>query len=234
MLDTLKKEVCAANKALQDYRLVIFTEGNVSAISDDRKFIAIKPSGISYDSLTPEDIVVTDRKGNTVEGNLEPSTDLKTHLEIYSQFPKIACVVHTHSPYATIFAQRREPIMCFGTTQADSFFGDIPVTRELREKEINDDYECSTGKAICEVLTMNIPAVLVANHGPFVVGTSISGAINNAVVLEKVAFMAIHGGKKIPFPLLNKHYLRKHGSERYYGQKKIDQREPASKKRKAA
>jgi len=218
MLKKLRDEVCTANASLPAHGLVIFSEGNVSALSSNSKYIAIKPSGVPYEKLRSKDIVIVDRNGKTIYGSLKPSTDLPTHLEIYKHFPFLRCIVHTHSPYATIFAQKRQKIPCLGTTHADNFCGDVPVTKNLSKEEIQKNYEVNTGKAICRVLNEKIPAVLVANHGPFVFGKTISEAINNAVVLEKVAFMAINGGVKAPQALTFKHFSRKHGSSRYYGQ----------------
>jgi len=221
MLEKLKESVCNANHALVKYDLVIFTEGNVSAISEDKKFIAIKPSGVSYEKLTPDKIVIVDLNGKNVDKKFKPSTDTATHIEIYKRFPEIKAIVHTHSQYATIFAQNKKPIVCFGTTHADNFYGTIPVTRDMTKDEIEKDYELNTGKAICEILNLDVPAVLVASHGPFIFGKSLNEAINNAVVLEKIAMMAVYAdsNKQINHHLLDKHYLRKHGKNKYYGQK---------------
>jgi L-ribulose-5-phosphate 4-epimerase len=221
MLEKLKDLVCQANLALVKYNLVIFTEGNVSAVSEDRKYLAIKPSGVSYEKLTPDKIVIVGFDENVANEKFKPSMDTATHIEIYKRFPEIKAVVHTHSPYATIFAQNKKPIVCFGTTHADNFYGTIPVTREMTKEEIEKNYESNTGKAICEILNIDIPAVLVASHGPFIFGKSLNEAINNAVVLEKVAMMALHNDstKQVNQYLLDKHYSRKHGKNRYYGQK---------------
>ena len=221
MLEELKQEVCEANKSLPTYGLVIFTEGNASGISDDGKYVVIKPSGVSYDEMKPEDMVVVDIEGNKIEGKYNPSTDTPTHLEIYKKFKDVKSIIHTHSTYATMFAQIKKPIPCLGTTHADNFYGDIPVTRELTDDEINNDYEKNIGKVLCEILNMDVPAILVASHGPFIVGESIKKAVNNAAVLEKVALMAFNTGSQTPInaALLDKHYKRKHGEGRYYGQK---------------
>ncbi|VVC02139.1 L-fuculose phosphate aldolase [uncultured archaeon] len=220
MLEQLREEVCRANKSLEKFNLAIFSEGNVSAISEDRKYVVIKPSGASYGKMVAEDMVVLDLKGNVVEGKLKPSTDAPTHLEIYRKFKKINSIVHTHSPYATIFAQLNEEIPCLGTTHADCFYGNIPVTRDLKEGEVAGEYELNTGKIICETIRENVPAVLVARHGPFVFGETVQEAVNNSVVLEKVAMMALHSREagNISKFLLDRHYFRKHGKGRYYGQ----------------
>jgi L-ribulose-5-phosphate 4-epimerase len=201
------------------HNLVIFTEGNVSAITEDRKKVLIKPSGVPYDQLTPDKVVVTDMEGRVIEGSLKPSVDLPTHLEIYRNFKEIKSIVHTHSVHATVFAQLKKPIVCSGTTQADAFYGDIPVTRLLTDKEIESDYEKNIGKSVCEILDQDIPAVLVASHGPFVFGKNPADAVKNAAILEKVAKMAILSKEspRIQKALLDKHYLRKHGAKKYYG-----------------
>ncbi len=221
MLEELKEEVCEANISLPGHGLVIFTEGNVSGISDDRKYVVIKPSGVEYDKMKPDDMVVVDLEGNKIEGNFNPSTDTPAHLEVYKGFPEVKSIIHTHSTYATVFAQIKKPIPCLGTTHADNFYGEVPVSRELTDEEIKENYEANIGKVICEILNMDVPAVLVANHGPFIFGKSIKKAVNNAAVLEKVALMAFNAGSQIPIntALLDKHYKRKHGSGKYYGQK---------------
>lgn len=220
MLNQLKKEVYQANLGLWQNGLVILGEGNVSAITDDRKYIVIKPSGVEHEKVRKEDMVVVDLEGKKVEGKLNPSVDTQIHLEIYRAFTQIKSVIHTHSVYATIFAQKKEPIPCLGTTHADAFYGDIPLARELTDEEIKGEYEKNTGKIINEVLNINIPAVLVPSHGPFVFGISVKDALNNAVILEKVAKMALFTGSKQPMnrALLDKHYQRKHGQNKYYGQ----------------
>ena len=220
MLEQLKQEVCKANLGLAKNSLVILTEGNVSAITNDGRYIVIKPSGMKYEKMKKEDMVVVDLKGNKIEGKLNPSVDIWIHLEIYKSFSQIKSVIHTHSIYSTIFAQKKEPIPCLGTTHADAFYGDIPVARELTDEEIKGEYEKNTGKAINEVLNVDIPAVLVPSHGAFIFGKSPDEALNNAIILEKVAKMALFTSSKYPInsALLDKHYLRKHGQERYYGQ----------------
>jgi len=226
----LKEEVWAANLALVKHGLVIFTWGNVSAIDRETGLVAIKPSGIAYDTMTPADIVVLDMDGRVVEGELKPSSDAPTHLELYRSFPEIAAVVHTHSMYATAWAQGCRGIPCLGTTHADYFYGEIPCTRVMKGDEIKHDYELNTGKVITEtfkklgVESSQMPSVLVANHGPFSWGKSADDAVKNAVVLEELAKMACltervnPQTKAIGKDLLDKHYLRKHGKDRYYGQ----------------
>ncbi len=220
MLNQLKKEVYQANLGLWQNGLVILGEGNVSAITDDHKYVVIKPSGVEHEKVRKEDMVVVDLEGKKVEGKLNPSVDTQIHLEIYRAFTQIKSVIHTHSVYATIFAQKKEPIPCLGTTHADAFYGDIPLARELTDEEIKGEYEKNTGKIINEVLNINIPAVLVPSHGPFVFGISVKDALNNAIILEKVAKMALFTGSKQPMnrALLDKHYQRKHGQNKYYGQ----------------
>lgn len=221
MLEDIKKIVCEQNIRLQKNNLVILTEGNVSQISLDRICIVIKPSGVEYGDLTPDKMVVVDLKGKVLEGNYRPSSDTSTHLEIYKKFPAIQAIVHTHSPYATIFAQMNKPIPCYGTTHADAFFGDIPVTRRLTEEEINKGYEFYTAQSIGEVMHPSFsPCVLVADHGPFVFGESAKEAVDRATILEKVAMMALLGKpeKSLPGLIARKHFNRKHGEDRYYGQ----------------
>lgn len=220
MLTRLKRDVCEAHLRLSKNGLVMLGEGNVSAITNTGKYVVIKPSGVECGKLKSEDIVVVNLDGEKIEGKLNPSVDTWIHLEIYKAFPQVKSVIHTHSIYSTIFAQRKEPIPCLGTTHADAFYGDIPVARELTDKQIKGEYERNIGKAICEVLNIEIPAVLMPNHGPFIFGRAINDAVNNAIILEKVAKMAFHTGSAPPINrvLLDKHYLRKHGPERYYGQ----------------
>lgn len=230
MLEKLKEKVCSGNKDLARHGLVIFTWGNLSEIDFEKKIVAIKPSGVSFEALTPEDIVLLDLDGKILEGSKRPSSDTPTHLKIYRNFPKIKSVVHTHSTYATAFAQALKEIECFGTTHADHFFGSVPVTRKLLKEEIIKDYEANTGKVIVETVEekridpLQVPACLVANHGPFVFGYSSRNAIQNAVVLEQVARMNIEtlkvnpATKAIDQALLGKHFLRKHGKNAYYGQ----------------
>lgn len=222
MLEEIKKIVWEQNRRLPASGLVILTEGNVSQISPDRKFMVIKPSGVSYDDLVPQMMVVVDiETGNVVEGDLRPSTDTPTHIEIYKHLSRVGGITHTHSPYATMFAQQEESIPCYGTTHADAFSVHIPVTRSLTEEEINEDYERHTGRAITELLQGNNTAcVLVARHGPFAVGASPKESVDHAMILEKIAMMAVLGKPKTPISdvLLKKHHERKHGKDKYYGQ----------------
>ncbi len=230
MLEKLKADVLAANLLLPKYGLVVFTWGNVSAIDREKGLVAIKPSGVEYDHLTIDDIVLVDlMTGKTVEGTLKPSSDTATHLELYRAFPDIKGIVHTHSRWATIFAQAKQPIPAYGTTHADYFYGEVPVTRLLTKAEIEADYELYTGKVIVERfkgLNPNyVPGVVVASHGPFAWGTSATDAVHQAVVMEEVAMMAWHAKAANPDltpmqqELLDKHFLRKHGKNAYYGQK---------------
>lgn len=231
MYEKLKKRVYEANMLLPKYNLVKFTWGNVSEIDRDKSVIGIKPSGVKYDNLTPQDIVIVDlESGRVVEGDLKPSSDTNTHLEIYRNFENVGGVVHTHSQWATIFSQMGEEIPALGTTHADYFYGSIPVTRPMTRDEIASNYEKNTGKVIVETfknLSYNdIPSVLVHGHGPFSWGKDAKTSVHNAVVLEEVAFMAWHclnmkgNLKSISQELLDKHYLRKHGEKSYYGQNK--------------
>jgi len=229
MLDELRKTVCNANKELQKQNLVIYSFGNVSAIDRNSSTIAIKPSGVPYDQLTPDKIVFLDLEGNAVEGNLNPSSDTPTHLELYRNFPDIGGVCHTHSTYATMWAQACTEIPCFGTTHADSFFGPVPVTKRLSKKQIQESYELNTGRIIIERFSdidpLETPAVLVANHGPFTWAETPQKAVKNAVILEEIAKTALGtitvnpNQKQIDNALLEKHFLRKHGKNSYYGQK---------------
>lgn len=228
MLEAIKKQVLNANLLLPEYKLITFTWGNVSQIDRQSGLVVIKPSGVSYENMQADDMVVVDLDGNTVEGRLKPSSDTPTHLELYKAFKNINSVVHTHSRWATIFAQAQKEIDAFGTTHADYFYGTIPATRCMTDTEIKNDYEKNTGKVIVERFEKlnpdDIPAVLVAGHGPFVWGTSAQNAVHNAVVLEQVAMMAWHTQMLAPMQgqisscLLDKHYLRKHGKNAYYGQ----------------
>jgi L-ribulose-5-phosphate 4-epimerase len=231
MLEELKERVCAANKKLPDYHLVTFTWGNVSAIDRKTGLVVIKPSGVEYDDLAAENMVVVDLDGKIVEGKLNPSSDTATHLVLYRAFDGIGGIVHTHSTYATIFAQANLDIPAQGTTHADYFYGDIPCTRQMTDAEIKDAYERETGNVIVETFEKRgisfsqIPGVVVANHGPFSWGKDPFDAVHNAVVEEEVAKMALHvlllnsNTDKIRQTLLDKHYLRKHGANAYYGQK---------------
>ncbi len=229
MLEKLKEEVFRANLDLVRHGLVIMTWGIVSGIDRESGLIVIKPSGVSYDTMTAGDMVVTDLEGNVREGTLKPSTDAPTHRALYKAFPAIAGIVHTHSTHATAWAQACRPIPCLGTTHADHFYGAVPVTRKLKKEETEGDYEYNTGLVIAEALKatdpMSMPAILVASHGPFAWGTSPADAVHNAVVLEEVARMAAISAtladlQEIDSHLLDKHYLRKHGKNSYYGQKK--------------
>ena len=229
MLEALKKTVCEANLMLKEYHLVIFTWGNVSAIDREKGLVVIKPSGIEYDGMKPSDMVVVDLDGNRIEGTYKPSSDTPTHLELYKAFSEIGGVVHAHSRWATVFAQAGRSIPALGTTHADYFYGTIPCTREMTMQEITGAYEKETGSVIVETFQgqnpLAVPGVLVYTHGPFAWGTDAEDAVHNAVVLEEVAFMAYHSLQlngelsTMPQVLLDKHYLRKHGANAYYGQK---------------
>ena len=228
MLESLKEEVCRANLLLPAHGLVTFTWGNVSGIDREKGLVVIKPSGVAYEGMRPEDMVVVDlQTGERVEGELNPSSDTPTHLELYRNFLNIQGVVHTHSRWATIFSQAGRGIPAYGTTQGDYFYGEIPCTRAMTDEEIKGEYELNTGKVIVETFADrnpdDMPAVLVKSHGPFTWGTSPENAVQNAVVLEEVAMMALHTellGCSTPMQqtLLDKHYLRKHGKNAYYGQ----------------
>ncbi|MBL7215870.1 MAG: L-ribulose-5-phosphate 4-epimerase [Phycisphaerae bacterium] len=228
MLESLKIDVCEANLELKRNDLIIYSWGNVSGIDRDKGIVAIKPSGVSYDTLTPDDIVLLDLDGNVVEGALRPSSDTPTHLELYRHFPNIGGVCHTHSLHATIWAQACQPIPCLGTTHADYFYGSIPITSVMTKKQIPSEYELNTGKVIVETFKQidpdEMPAVLVANHGPFNWGADPAKSVESAVVLEQVAEMALKTAilkpelPAISQVLLEKHYLRKHGKNAYYGQ----------------
>ncbi len=228
MQEELKKAVCEANLELQKQQLVIYSWGNVSGIDRSAGLVVIKPSGVSYDELTPDKMVVLDLEGKIIEGTLNPSSDTPTHLELYRNFEAIGGICHTHSPNATMWAQACKEIPCFGTTHADNFYGPIPVTDIMTNEEIHRDYELNTGKVIINRFTgldpMQMPAVLVANHGPFTWGSDPAAAVEETVVLEKIAAMALgtitinHDQGSISRALLDKHYLRKHGKNAYYGQ----------------
>ncbi len=228
MYESLKQRVYDTNLDLQRQGLVVLTWGNVSAIDRAVGIIAIKPSGVRYEDLNPQSIVIVDLEGRVVEGSLKPSSDTATHLELYRSFAAVGGVCHTHSMYATMWSQARRPIPCFGTTHADNFYGPIPVTDAMTDQEIGGPYEENTGKVIVRRFAgtdpMQIPAVLVANHGPFTWGPSPEKAVENAVVLEQVAKMAFGTIQVNPQQppigqsLLDRHYLRKHGRGAYYGQ----------------
>lgn len=230
MLEELKKAVYEANMDLPRYGLVTFTWGNVSGIDREKGLFVIKPSGVEYDKLTPDDMVVMDLNGNKVEGRYKPSSDTPTHLELYKAFPEIGGVVHTHSSYATSWAQAGRSIPCYGTTHADYMYGEIPCVRCLTKEEIEGAYEENTGILIVNEFNrmkkdpMAVPAVLCKNHGPFAWGKDAHEAVHNAVVLEEVAKMAYRAEtinkdiKPAPQELQDKHYYRKHGANAYYGQ----------------
>nr|WP_291958406.1 L-ribulose-5-phosphate 4-epimerase [Mahella sp.] len=232
-MESLKQMVLDANKELPKRGLVTYTWGNVSGIDRDSGLVVIKPSGVPYDELQMEHLVVVDLEGNKVEGQLNPSSDTPTHLILYKAFPNIGGVVHTHSRWATVWAQAGMDIPALGTTHADYFYGDIPCTRKMKPDEIEEAYEENTGKVIVETFNnMNaddVPAVLVHSHGPFAWGKDAAEAVHNSVVLEEVAMMAYHtltlsniaGVTPIDQALLDKHFLRKHGKNAYYGQKQI-------------
>ena len=231
MLEALKQAVFEANLLLPKHNLVTFTWGNVSGVDREKGLMVIKPSGVEYDTMTADDMVVVDLKtGKKVEGDLNPSSDTDTHVVLYNAFPEIGGIVHTHSRWATAFAQAGRGIPALGTTHGDYFYGEIPCTRKMTPDEIGGKYELETGNVIVETFKdkqpNDIPAVLVHSHGPFTWGTNPKNAVHNAVVLEEVAFMAWHALQMRPdLPpmqqeLLDKHYLRKHGANAYYGQKK--------------
>ena len=229
MLEELKELVCKANLELPKYGLVTFTWGNVSGVDREKGLMVIKPSGVEYDSMTAEDMVVVSlATGERVEGKWKPSSDTATHVALYNAFPNIGGVVHTHSRWATSWAQAGRGIPAYGTTHGDYFYGEIPCTRKMTPEEIGGEYEKETGNVIVETFAGksadDIPAVLVHSHGPFTWGTDPGNAVHNAVVLEELAFMAFHteslnpGAVPMQPELLDKHYLRKHGKNAYYGQ----------------
>lgn len=228
LLEQLKDEVCRANAELPKYGLVTFTWGNVSGFDRASGLMVIKPSGVPYEKLRPEHMVVVDADGRVVEGDLRPSSDTPTHLVLYRAFPNVGGIVHTHSPWATIWSQAGRGIPAYGTTQADYFHGEIPCTRPMTDEEIKGDYEAETGNVIVETFggidPDGVPGVLVNSHAPFAWGKNATDALHNAVVLEEVAKMAYHtrqlNANVSPMNpvLLDKHYLRKHGATAYYGQ----------------
>ena len=227
MLENLKKRVYEANIALVKHGLVVLTWGNVSAKDEETGLVVIKPSGVPYDTMKSDDMVVVDIDGNVVEGKYKPSSDLPTHLYLYKKYSALGGIVHTHSAYATAFAQSGREIIAYGTTHADAFYGNVPCARELTDEEIDEAYEWNTGKVIAETVSDAdaIPAVLVKNHGVFTWGATPEKAVENSVTLEEVAKMALFTEQlsvntpRIKQHLLDKHYFRKHGKNAYYGQK---------------
>jgi L-ribulose-5-phosphate 4-epimerase len=229
MGEELREAVCRANMDLQRHKLVAYSWGNVSGIDRREGVVVIKPSGVAYEELTPESVVVVDLDGKVVEGQFKPSSDTTTHLELYRSFAEIGAICHTHSSYATRWAQACRPIPCYGTTHADYFYGEVPVTDIMTSDEIESDYELNTGKVIARrfrnIDPMQMPAVLVASHGPFTWGKTPADAVEAAVILEQAAAMALGTLAINPHQapvsksLLDKHYLRKHGQDAYYGQK---------------
>ena len=227
MLENLKKRVYEQNIALVKHGLVVLTWGNVSAKDEETGLVVIKPSGVPYDTMSESDMVVVDIDGNVVEGKYRPSSDLPTHLYLYKTYPTLGGIVHTHSAYATAFAQSGREIIAYGTTHADAFYGNVPCARELTDEEIDEAYEWNTGKVIAETVSDAdaIPAVLVKNHGVFTWGATPEKAVENSVTLEEVAKMALFTEQlnvdtpRIKQHLLDKHYFRKHGKNAYYGQK---------------
>ena len=231
MLEELRKQVYEANMELPRRNLVTYTWGNVSGIDREKGLVGIKPSGVEYDELTPENLVVLDLDGNRVEGELNPSSDTKTHLELYKAFPTLGGIVHTHSPYAVAWAQAGRDIPCYGTTHADYFYGAVPCARHLTKEELDEDYEKNTGKIIIDTFTdrgidpVAVPGAICHSHGPFTWGKDAAQAVYHAVVLEEVAKMALltrqvdSDAAPAPQYLQDKHYMRKHGPNAYYGQK---------------
>ena len=232
MLEALKEQVYLANMELPKRGLVTYTWGNVSGIDREKGLFVIKPSGVDYDVLKPSDMVVMDLQGNRVEGELNPSSDTKTHVVLYNAFPEIGGIVHTHSPYAVAWAQAGEDLPCYGTTHADYFYGSVPCARHLTEEELQEDYERNTGITIVETFKERgidpkaVPAVLCYSHGPFTWGKDAAQAVYHSVVLEECAKMGIFTrvlnphAAPAPQRLQDKHYMRKHGPNAYYGQKK--------------
>ncbi len=230
MLEKLKQSVFEANLELVKQKLIVYTWGNVSGYDPLNKLIVIKPSGVNYDTMKVSDMVVVDLDGNKIEGELKPSSDTPTHLALYKQYPQLRGIVHTHSEWATSWAQANRSIPVYGTTHCDYFYGSIPITRKLTKSEIENNYEYNTGMVIIETIENNninpleIPGINVAQHGPFVWGEDPKEAVHNAKVLEEVAKMAYHTEQlnkdlqEVQQDLLDKHYLRKHGKKAYYGQ----------------
>lgn len=234
MLKQLKQKVLQANKDLVKYTLVTLTWGNVSGIDRKKNLVVIKPSGVDYNKLKIEDMVVVDLDGKVVEGKLNPSSDTPTHIELYKNFKDIGGITHSHSMYATIFAQACKEIPCYGTTHADHFYGSIPVTRFLTEKEVDENYELNTGKIIVERFKdldpVATPGVLLAGHAPFTWGKTPAESVRNNLILERLAQMAYASKqinselKELPYYIINKHYMRKHGPDAYYGQTKLEKK----------
>ena len=232
MLEELKEKVYLANMELPKRGLVTYTWGNVSGVDRERGLFVIKPSGVEYDELKPSDMVVMDLKGNKIEGDMNPSSDTKTHMVLYNAFPKVGGIVHTHSPYAVAWAQAGEDLPCYGTTHADYFYGSIPCARHLTQEELDEDYERNTGVTIVETFKERgldpkaVPAVLCFSHGPFTWGKDPAQAVYHSVVLEECAKMGIFtrmvnpNAAHAPQRMQDKHYMRKHGPNAYYGQKK--------------
>lgn len=230
MLEQLRLEVYRANMELPQRGLVVYTWGNVSGIDREKNLVVIKPSGVEYEDLSPENLVIVDMDCNIVEGKMNPSSDTKTHVELYKSFPEIGGIVHTHSPHAVGWAQAGRDIPCYGTTHADYFYGAVPCTRNLTAQEVDEDYELNTGKVIAGTFVergldpLAVPGVICRSHGPFTWGKNPAKAVYHAVVLEEVAKMAMYtvsvdaNAPEAPQYVLDKHYLRKHGKNAYYGQ----------------
>ena len=231
MLEKLREEVYRANMELPARNLVVYTWGNVSGIDRESGLVVIKPSGVEYEDLTPEKLVIVDLNNNVVEGKLNPSSDTKTHVELYKAFPALGGIVHTHSSHAVAWAQAGRDIPCFGTTHADYFYGSVPCSRNLTAEEVNEDYEKNTGKVIIETFKQRnldpvaVPGIICHSHGPFTWGKDAAQAVYHAAVLEEVAKMAMYTITIRPDAIeaekyiQDKHYLRKHGANAYYGQK---------------
>lgn len=229
LLEKLREEVFVANILLVKYNLVTLTWGNASGIDREKGLLVIKPSGVSYDDLTADQLVITDLDGKVVEGKFRPSSDTLTHVALYRAWPDIGGVVHTHSSHATMFSQACRPVPCFGTTHADSFYGEVPLVRPLTAREVDEGYEANTGKAIIErfagIRPVEVPGTVVSFHGPFAWGKNAIDAAQNALILEEVAKMAMgtmqinSQAEKLPAHILEKHHQRKHGPNAYYGQK---------------